>query len=560
MGISQSNLASSGFDYVVAVTQDSINSSLMEYLYGGLPEVVLCYIYDSNNNPTPTGYTQFVASANNTDPFSVPDGTPSTDPRIQNLNNAAFAFAIKAKLGLPPGIPPSKLPPIVQLQPGQSNVIYTLLFAEFIATELIFGPRGSVTWFNQAQPSGTSWSFSGAVNLNLQSTSFTNLPAAIQQQIMQIGSAEMFSVQQLYYYLNSSNLEQGFQFNNLPSNSQLNAFMTSDFVNTYWKALGGSEVLGYGATQTSGVATGSLAVTNLNFFTPNASGNEGAPLTLNYLCATGGASLPPTTQANFGWNWIEPGEVAQYDGVAALNRTAFAAYLSGALAQYAATNCYSPYVHVYLSGAIPKYDWSMTDGQSPAVSIPTSGSTLLNLTYTSAQAKDQAGADGDLGRMELSSSYTLTVSASGTQMTIVQHLVIYCYVRHLATSASGNVVDKQITDVYSFGVNDNGQLTVSAPSSSTVDNSKVPKGNGFLNFWAGVDKITKDVATWAQSLVTTNLQDAPVDIARSFVFPGGAPFSFADVSFSGGQDLVSHIVYVSTAATEQSGASKAVGV
>jgi len=560
MGISQSNLASTGFDFVVAVTQDSINSTLEEYLYSGLPEAVLCYVYDDNNNPVPIDYSALVAKANNTDPFSVPNGTASTDPRIQNLNNAAFAFAVKAKLGLPPGVPPSKLPPIVQLQPGQSNVIYTLLFSEFVATELIFGPRASMTWFNEAQPSRVSWTFSGAVNLDFQDASFTNLPPAVQQQLEQIGSPQMFSIQQLYYDLNSSNLEQGFQFNGVPSNSQLNAFMTSDFINTYWKALGGSEVLGYTAQQTSGVAPSSLAVTNLNFFTPNAVGNEGAPLTLNYLCATNNDALPATTSANFGWNWIEPGEVSQYDGVAALNRMAFASFLSAALASYVSTNCYQPSVRVYLHGAIPQYSWSMATGQPPAPSIPDSKAVLFSYTYTSPVAEDQAGRDGELGRMELSSTYTLTASVQGTQLTIVQHLVIYCYVRHLATSASGNVVDKQITDVYSFAVNDNGQLVVSAPNSTTVDNSKVPKGNGFLNFWAGVDKIASDVSKWAQSIVTTNLQDAPVDAVRSFVFPGGAPFSFVDVSFSAGSDLVSHIVYVDAAAREQSSASKAAGV
>src|SRR5258707_460964 len=128
MSANQSNLSSTGFDYVVAVTQDSINATLEEYLYGGLPEVTLCYVYDSNNNPVATDFQSFVKSAKNTDPFSVPNGTPSTDPLVQNLNNAAFAFAVKARLGLPPGIAPSQLPPTLVLNPGQSNVTYTLMF------------------------------------------------------------------------------------------------------------------------------------------------------------------------------------------------------------------------------------------------------------------------------------------------------------------------------------------------------------------------------------------------------------------------------------------------
>jgi hypothetical protein len=546
MSKNQSNLTPTGFDYVVAVTQDSINAALEEYLYKGLPEAILCYVYDSSNNPAAIDYKTFVKNANNTDPFSVPDTTPSSDPRIQNLNNANFAFAIKAKLGLPPGVAPSKLPPIVALKAGQSNVTYTLMFSEFVAAEIIFGPRGSITWFNQSQPSGTSWSFSGAVDLNFQDASFTNLPPNVQNQIKGIGQPAMFSPQQLYYDLNSSDLEQGFQFNNVPSNSALNTFMTADFINTYWKALGGKEVLGYGAKQVSGLSSANIAVTNLNFFTPDAVGNEGAPLTLNYLCAANNDPLPDTTHAGFGWNWIEPSEAAQYDGVAALNRNAFVRYLTAALFPYVASNCYAPWVRVTYIGGIElkvKYEFNMTPGQSPTLNPTPTGATILSYGYNSGVASDQAGLNGDAGKMELSSSYNLTVTVSGNTMTIVQHLVIWTYARYLATGDGGNVVDKQITDVYSFGVDDEGHIVASAPQSTVVDNSQRPGANGFLNFWADVQTLSDKVTQWAQSFYGTRLTDIPVSAVRNFVFPGGATFSFSDVAFSDNQDLVSHITY-----------------
>ncbi len=553
MSKNQSNLASTGFDYVVAVTQDSINGTLEEYLYNGLPEVILCYAYDSNNNPVPIDYKTLVKNACNTDPFSVPNATPSTDKRVQNLNNAAFAFAIKAKLGLPPGVAPSKLPLIVALKPGQSNVTYTLMFAEFVATELIFGPRGSITWFNESQPSGTSWSFSGAVDLNFQDASFGNLPPKVQNKLKGIGQPYEFGVQQLYYDLNSSDLEQGFQFNNVPSNSALNTFMTADFVNTYWKTLGGSEVLGYGAKQVAGVSPSSLAVTNLNFFTPSAAGNEGAPLTLNYLCAMNNKPLPATTSAGFGWNWIEPNEAAQYDGVAALNRNTFATYLNSVLFPYVIRNCYAPWVRVTYIGGIElevRYEWNMTPGQSPTVNPTPSGNTILSYSWNSPTAEDQAGLNGDAGKMDLASSFSMSVSVSGNTMTIVQHLVVWTYVRYLATGAGGNIIDKQITDTYSFGVDDHGRIVVSTPSASanpptsvTVDNSQSPSANGFLNFWANVQGLADSVTQWAQSFYATRLTDIPVSAAQNFVFPGGDTFSFADVSFSDNQDLVSHITY-----------------
>jgi len=548
MGANQSNLSNTGYDYVVAVTQDSINASLEQYLYQGLPEVTLCYTYDANNNPVATDFATLVANAGNTNPFDVPDGTASSDPRVQNLNNAAFAFAIKARLGVPPKV--KNLPPILALNPGQSNVTYTLMFAEFMATELVFGPRESITWVNQSQPSGTSWTFSGAVDLNFQDTSFTTLPSGVQARLKDPGD---FSVQQLYYDLNSSDLEQGFQFSNVPSNSALNTFMTADFIDTYWKHLGtGAEVLGYGAQQVAG-NPGPLAVTDVNFFTPDAVGGNGAPLTLNYLCAANGDPLPDTTHAGFGWNWVDAGEVSQYDGVAALNRNTLARYLDGvappgcdSLASYVPQNCFTPWVKVTYEGGIEievDYSWNMTGGQAPTVTYPATGSTILSYSYQSPTAEDDAGLDGSAGEMKLSSSFNLDVSVEGNQLVIVQHLVVWTYTRYLATSASGNIVDKQITDTYTIGVDDHGQLAVSLQSSVPVDHSETPGANGFLNFWADVNSLASDVKTWAQNFAATSLHDIPVSLVQDFVFPGGGTFSFLDAKFSDNQDLVSHITY-----------------
>lgn len=552
MSASQSNLSSTGFDYVVAVTQDSVNANLEQYLYGGLSEATLCYVYDNDNNPVPVDFATFVANAGNTNPFTVPNGTPASDPRVQNLNNAAFAFAVKAKLGLPPGVPPASLPPVVTLKPGQSNVAYTMMFSEFVATELVFGPRGSITWVNQSQPYGTSWTFSGTVDLNFQDAAFENLPKDVQARLMDIGDANMFGVQQLYYDLNSTALEQGFQFTKVPSNSVLNEFMTADFVNTYWKALGGAEVLGYGARQVTPTAPSSIAVTELNFFTPDAVGSSGAPLTLNYLCATNNDALPDTTHAGFGWNWVEAAEATQHDGVAALNRGTLAKYLnsadpgSGALSTYVARNCYQPSVTVTYQGGIElevDYQWGMTAGQAPTITYPTSGSTILTYSYSSSTASDQAGLNGDAGKMELSSSFDLSVSVQGNQIVVTQHLVIWTYVRYLATDDSGNVVDKQITDTYTIGVDDTGHIKATLADSAVVDNSKRPEANGFLNFWANVQSLSDSVTQWAQSCVATNFTDVPLSFVENFVFPGGATFAFTDAAFSDSQDLVAHITY-----------------
>jgi hypothetical protein len=555
MSASQSNLSATGFDYVVAVTQDSINGALEDYLYPPhqQPEIVLCYVYDTNGNPTAIDYSTFVTTANNTDPFAVPDGTSSSDSRVQNLNTANFAFAIKGKLGLSPGV--ADLPPIVVLKPGQSAVTYTLMFAEFVATEIIYGPRNSMKWVNKSQPSGQPWTFETLVDLNFQDSDFTNLSPAAQQRLKDLGDPGMFSIQQLYYDLNNAALESTPTFNDIPSNSLINSFMQSDFVSTYWTALkkaeqnaqSAGEVFGFGAKQKSGAPPSSLRVTDLNFFTPAAVGTEGAPLALNYLCATDNDPLPDTTHAGFDWNWIEPADASQYDGVAALNRNTLARYYDARLRGYAEQNCYSTWVTLSVVGTFPDYSvdyqCGVSSGQTPSVSFPASGAMVLTYSHDSGVAADQAGPDGAWGRMELSSQFSLSVSFQGNTVVIVQHLVVNCYVRVVETRASGNIVDKQITDTYSLGVDGYGRLVASGLASDTEDNSQTPSANGFLNFFVDADKLASQAASWAQTCIGTSLKDVPASAVQNFVFPANASFAFADANFSNNQDLVSHITY-----------------
>ena len=361
----------------------------------------------------------------------------------------------------------------------------------------------------------------------------------------------MFGVKQLYYDLNSSALVQGFEFDEMPSNNALSGFMTADFINTYFKSLNGAEILGYTAAQVADVAPASIPVTDVNFFVPNAVGDTGAPLTLNYLCAAGGDALPDTTHAGFGWNWIEPNETLLYDGVAALNRNALARYLGeadipgvGRLSSYASGNCYLPSVTVSLDGlSQPVYQFSASPGQPLTVNYPAAGGLLVAYSYR-ADSSDQAGLDGDLGRMEISTSYDLSVSIQNGELVVDQHLVFFTSVRHLATTAEGNVVNRRIIDTYSVAVDDSGRLVVALKSTGGTDDSQHPGVDGFLDFWTNVNELSDAVASWAQALTAGHLKDVPVSFADSFVFPGAATFTFADAAFSENFDLVSHITYV----------------
>ena len=148
-----------------------------------------------------------------------------------------------------------------------------------------------------------------------------------------------------------------------------------------------------------------------------------------------------------------------------------------------------------------------------------------------------------MGKMQLSSTFDLSVSFSGNTITIVQHLVVYLWVRSLQTSAGGNVVDRTLTDTYTLAVDSNGQLTATEQSAPLVDNSQNPSTNDFLNFFTDLNDIISDVENWVRGFTSTSLEDMPLSVVQDYVFPGGKTFAYKSVGFSDFGDLASHITY-----------------
>jgi hypothetical protein len=561
MSYTESNLSTTKFDYVVAVTQGSVNGALRETISKGGPEVIVCYAYNTSSPPAlvPIDHAALVKAATGTDPFAVPKGTKSTDKRVQDLADAGFAFAVKAKLGLPPGVSPADWPPVVTLEPGHSNVIYKVTFAEFAVAEIVYGPRDSVSWFSDSQPSGAAWTFSATVDLDFRDGPFTSLSKEAQARLTGLElNPGAYSIKQLFYDLNSSALIQDFTFDGLSSNTPLGAFMAENFVNTYFKGLDGGELLGCVAAAAVDVSPSSLWITGVTFFTPaavSAPGVSGAPLTLNYLCATGGDSLP--APANFGWNWIDPGE--KFEGVAALNRNTFSDYLrnanlpktatfpGGSLGGYIRSNCYTPSVScTYDAGNLElTYSCSAASGGQPTASILSSGPALFSYSYGSS-ASSQADPFGIvLGHISLSTSFGLDLYVQSNQIVVEQRLVFALDVANGPVGLSANIVDTAIVDTYSVGIDENGQLVAQMGIPKTADNSQHPDLSAIANSISNINQIVDTITQWAQTLAAGHLKDLPVSFVGSLVFPGAAAFTFADAVFSNHSDLVSHITYVS---------------
>ncbi len=557
MSVDQSNLSSIkyGYDFVVATTQSSINSTMKEFLSGGTePEVTICYVADNQGNPTPIDYETLKSNAKGSDPFSVPgNANTQTNQDLNNLFAARFMVGFKARIGLPPGYQPVNIPDVVTLGSDTSAVSYNLMCSEFIVVEYTPGGGYSpASWMNQSQPPGKAWLFTSKVDLRLEpyGDAYSKLPPAVQAQIKNLGG-NAFSVQQLLFDLDSAALQSIPTISGVDPGSNLYLCLQKDFVGKYFSTLKQSGVPVLGCTVTQSVTPKStLTLTNLNFQTSPLLGTNNQPIanptpdqqaafTLNYLCSANGDALPAPTQ--FAWNWVDATN-SGFDGAIAINRNTFRQYFANQLSSLVPNNCYLAWVQVTLDKASqPVYSHKLTPGQTPAVTSPPTGATVLSYSYNSSSS-DQAGLDGDIGQLKISPSFTLDVSFENNTITITQHLVVYLYIKHLATPASGNIVDKTITDTYSLAVDEYGRLTA-VLKSTTQDKSQTPGVNGFLNFFTNLNQLVNDQATWARACTSTNLTDIPVSALQNFVFPGGKTFVFKDASFSNYQDLVAHITY-----------------
>lgn len=566
MSANQSDLSSPkyGYDFVVATTQASINATLKEFLAGLTePVVTVCYVADDQGNPVEIPYDQLKKNANGSDPFTIPaDTNAAADPDVHNLLRARFMMGFRAQLGLPPGLLPDQIPDIVTLGSDTAQVLYNLLCSQFTVVQLT--PGGGYVpepkWFSASQLPGHPWVFTSTVDLRLSTvspTAYGKLPTAVQEAIKHPSISNAFSVQQLLFDLDNATLETVpiIDPKEAPPGSPLHTALQESFLGAYFAQLQkqGAPVLGATITYPSGSSSASstLVLRDLNFeVSPLLDGNgqniqnpTPAQLnlaTLSYLCAADNDMLPAAVP--FGWNWVEPSEEADYDGAVSINRRAFVNYLRPQLlVQSVEPNCYLPSVSVTYDWAHAQtnYSYSLTPGQTPTVTVPTTGDTLLTFHFD-ADASSHAQAFG--GAMDLHPSYDMTVAFSGSTMTIVQHLVIYVNVTSLATSSGGNVVDLTRTDTYTIAVNQDGQLEATMVTGE-VDHSQNPSVDSFLNFWTGVNNLISSIETWVRNFVPTRLTDVPLSFLQGFVFPGGRTFAFKDAAFSEYGDLTSHITY-----------------
>ncbi|MBU1052574.1 MAG: hypothetical protein KKC46_01955 [Proteobacteria bacterium] len=565
MSASQSDLSNSqyGYDMVLAVTEASVNAAMEQWLsgYSGTP-FTQAYVYDQENQiPVLTDYDELVNTVG-FDPFTIPDGTATTDRRITALTDLYFLFAFQIETGIP-DFPVADIPPVINMDQQGSNVTYNMVCKQFkiIAVEpAVYGPS---IWLNKSQDDSTTpWCFSFTVDLNLQSDDinnhFSKLPEETQEEIKNLG-IDLFSVQQLFLDLNTAGLSNIPTISGIDPTSQTYVYMTTVFINTYIAGLSedGGIMLGLSVISSQPFPdNASLIPTDLNFEISSYKSSDGNgtsdydAYTLNYLVMSNGDSMPAPVQ--FTWNWIDIGDITQYAGVMAINRTTFVNFLIKLLSSSLSSISKKPHVHFHVNLTEAYFEWGYeSDDSDFSFDIVPDGGTHI-LTYQYYKSDESKDTFGNWGEFKVEYTAQSDVYIEGTSITIETDIHAHCYLNVDGGTASGNWASFTSQTVYTIGVDSNGTITVSESDPVITDNSEKPDPDKWLKLITldqindVVDKIKDTYKEWIGDFLRNDAQKIcdMLNGSNTWVFPGGSTFTFSNAAFSENQDLVANVLYI----------------
>ncbi|KUL90647.1 hypothetical protein ZTR_00088 [Talaromyces verruculosus] len=568
-------------DFVVATTQASINSGLLEFLdEQAQPEQYVCFVKDGKDLPTQQiSLDDLLTRSGGVNPFYIEDQTSDDDERVKKLMKAHFQAGIMLQMGIPEGYTRETLPPIVTLNTA-SNVSFNLFCRKARVVSIEWGEWGAQ--FNVSEqpkgPSGNLWTMTMAVDLTITglnqklNTSYFNNHPKVKAQLLEAlanVSGTAFSLQQLIFDLDSAILQTSPDFSNVKDKHAkfvLEEYFRDIYVKTA-KEHGLPLVAVTVVAQPKDEST--LHMTAFERIVNPLKASDGSPIanptdseravtTLDYLCAINNNPVPRISSLD--WNWMQPQDVNDSSGAIAINRNILARYIASNLKDSTSSSCYTAIFHQsYLE---------LANGAHPDVTFP-SGSNVIHMEYTC--SNEGSIYDSDIPNIpataQVDNKYTLDVFFEGATIRVVQwsYMYIACHIGNYSSHGfSMKVVDKRLTDTYGISVDQTGSLHLLRTNESTDDQSDTEptkqtnssSGGGgsdvpgmvqgmldiLINNLTSLvfDKVRNDFSNSSAG----DLHELQISTLQNFIFPAARVFTYKDLFFSEHQDLVSKITYL----------------
>ncbi|KAF5632244.1 uncharacterized protein FTJAE_7576 [Fusarium tjaetaba] len=575
-----------GYDFVISTTQASINSNLCMYLHNNiLPCNYFCFLSNpSNANAVvPVTLEDLVAKTGGVDPFKVPRDTPHTDPRVQALTKVGFAVGVKIRMGLPPGVEPKNLPPILELGDVANFATFNILCSDFHIVENELGTSASPNgkWNVWRQPSGRPWTLKTWVSLVHASLDnqlngsphFAKNPAKKQRLLKRLQniSSTSFSLQQLLLDMDNATVQNVPVIEGMRPGSRAHLVVSGQLGNI-WKDFTKNchcpPISVVAVPQTSSdpsklhLKSFDLQVNRVKDrngdVVKNPTKEQLAATTLDYRCMASGIKLQPAKP--FSWNWVEPTSINSESGVVAIKRQVFSQYLLDAILPQVKKSCITtdPVVghRSYENGKL-WVDWSLTtiNNQTPESAPFSAGDQLWDISYTSVDDPDTISTRGsvcgsDYCRLDVIPYYQCTVSLVGNTLKIGQELNVKVMFKcsgvplgpiRISFHEECNAIWAISNDNYELSVGQTGCLQIIHTGSFPEHSyNEFQNNDSYLQTKELLGKI-KSVFTVPAPIDFTTINAAAL---QNFVFPGGKVFTYKNVRAAPSGDLLCSLTYV----------------
>ncbi|RKL31528.1 hypothetical protein BFJ72_g10932 [Fusarium proliferatum] len=576
-----------GYDFVISTTQASINSDLCMYLHNStLPCNYFCFLSSpSNANAVvPVALEDLVTKTGGVDPFKVPRDTPYTDPRVQALTKVGFAVGVKIRMGLPPGVEPKDLPPILELGDLANFATFNILCSDFHVVENEPGNSASPNgkWNVWKQPSGRPWTLKTWVSLvhaSLDnqlngSAHFAQNPAKKQRLLKRLQniSSMAFSLQQLLLDMDNATVQNVPVIEGMKAGSRAH-LVVSGQLGSIWTAFTKKchcpPISVVAVPQTPPDAS-KLRLSSfhlqINRFkdsngdtVKNPTKEQLAATTLDYRCMTSGSQLPP--DKHFSWNWVEPTSINSESGVVAIKREVFAQHLIDAIIPQIKKYCITtdPVVghrNEWGSGKLWA-DWSLPtiDNQTPKALIRRGSTNICVINYSAIDDPDTSSTRGSIYgsrycRLDVVPGYECDVVLTGNTLKIFQRVGVNvrfkCDVAPILLNQVSNFDERCLAyndvaiDDYELSVGQTGCLQITHTNSSPESN---PDQFRDMSSFFQTDDLLKKIRSAFTAPKPIDFTSTNAAALQNFIFPGGKVFTYKNVRAAPSGDLLCSLTY-----------------
>ncbi|KXH50687.1 hypothetical protein CSIM01_01536 [Colletotrichum simmondsii] len=583
MDASNSNLTDLryGYDFVVSTTQASINSGLLEYLWeSNQPINYICYLSDSNigNATTQIGLGELLKRTDGVNPFEILDGTSPNDPRVEALTRINFVVGVKIRIGVPPGVMPKELPPVLELGKSDGKSLFRMFCSEFQVIQSTTSEESSANghWNVWNQPSGSPWYIETGVNIlnkgldwGLETPYFNRRPELkgnLKSQFNYLPPSKSYSLQQTLMDLETAADQSKPNFVGIPAGSPVLEILQKNFVDLYSKAAKayGHPILAVAAVAEDHPDPSTLQVTSVEVgisrykdsnksIVNNPTPEQAAAATLNHLCMTNCHEAPKVSDPY--WNWVQPWDVKSESGVIAIKRSVFAEQLMNIILPSARKSCLTSKVQIDYDDCLGNWKpvvqfFSDQLPQTRDVRTPVNGEWIIDITWSAEGNPDGKCENSEMwgfyDSIEVVPHYSCEVNVNGSIITISQRLwVVVSLMCESITQSPLNAYDVTITDTYDLSVDQTGQLNIIRDENKfqKQDNSQSAGPNYWGNSYAGITDHFNQIKAEVTDLVSLELGSLNFATPHNFVFPGGKVFTYTSARFSNHQDLICDITY-----------------